>query len=124
MSDEGGHIKPNNVAGRAEVQVGAQASHALPTPPGPVLAEADWAGPAGCLRRQSWGQMWGLLLSTASQWLSGQVLMLGEQVEKFLEIPVTHSGRSLPCGSATLISHSDSELGVSRDSPAPPRPEQ
>lgn len=75
------------------------------------MAEADWAGPAGGLRRQSWGQMWGLLLSTASQWLSGQVLMLGEQVEKFLEIPVTHSARSLPCGSAALVSLSDSEPG-------------
>lgn len=32
------------------------------------------------------------LLSTESQWPSGQVLMLGEQVEKFLEIPVTQSG--------------------------------
>ena len=32
------------------------------------------------------------LLSTASQWPSGQVLMLGEQVEKFLVIPITHSG--------------------------------
>lgn len=31
------------------------------------------------------------LLSTASQWPSGQVLMLGEQVEKFLVIPTTHS---------------------------------
>lgn len=35
----------------------------------------------------------GSLLSTASQWPSGQVLMLGEQVEKFLVIPTTQSGQ-------------------------------
>lgn len=46
-------------------------------------------GPSVGLRRQSWGQMLSISrLSTASQWPSGQVLMLGEQVEKFLVIPV------------------------------------
>lgn len=45
-------------------------------------------GPSMGLRRQSWGQMLTSRLSTASQWPSGQVLVLGEQVEKFLVIPV------------------------------------
>lgn len=45
-------------------------------------------GPSTGLRRQSWGQMLTSRLSTASQWPSGQVLILGEQVEKFLVIPV------------------------------------
>lgn len=81
------------MTGVADVQVRVQVfpAHYL-THPGPVQAQVDWAGLVGCLRRQSWGQMLEFLLSTESQWPSGQVLMLGEQVEKFLEIPVTQSG--------------------------------
>lgn len=63
----------------------------------------ELGGPSGCLRRQSWGQMLTFLRSTASQRPSGQVLTLGEQVEKFLVIPIIHTaGQSLPFGSTRL----------------------
>ncbi|ELW70079.1 hypothetical protein TREES_T100012908 [Tupaia chinensis] len=39
-------------------------------------------------QRQSWGQMWAPQPSTASQWLSGQMLVHREQVEKFSVIPL------------------------------------
>ena len=83
------------MAGLAEVQVRVQAPLACysPHPFRLLLAQSHGAGSLGCLRRQSWGQMLGSLLSTASQWPSGQVLMLGEQVEKFLVIPTTQSGQ-------------------------------
>lgn len=108
---------------------GVQAFHAhYLTHPGPVQAQVDWAGPVGCLRRQSWGQMLEFLLSTESQWPSGQVLMLGEQVEKFLEIPVIQSGpvtaawEHLPYSDCQ--SQEGSTSGPSGPTLLPKRPEQ
>lgn len=76
------HIKPRNTDCLVEV-----ALNWLPSCPALSRPQLSWAG--SCLRRQSWGQTLASRLSTASQWPSGQVLMLGEQVEKFLLIPMT-----------------------------------
>lgn len=82
------------------VQVGARVSllpAPLPLPFPGMLVKCTPMGLGVGLRRQSWGQMLRSRLSTASQWPSGQVLVLGEQVEKFLVIPVTeHTASCYP----------------------------
>lgn len=59
----------------------------------------------GLRGRQSWGQMLISRLSTASQWPSGQVLVLGEQVEKFLVMPVMEhtAGCYLTWANSTMV---------------------